>query len=190
MKIILASSSPRRIKLLDDLGLEFSVIKNEIKESEFDEENPADLVKTLAQAKAKDVAEKVDEGLVIGADTIVVLENKILEKPEDAREAKEMLRKLNNRTHTVMTGLAVINASTGSKTVSCVNTEVSFRKLTEKEISDYVSTGEPLDKAGAYGIQGIGGVFVEKINGCYYSVVGLPLSRLAEILNSYGVSLV
>jgi septum formation protein len=190
MKIVLASTSPRRFRLLKGLGLNISVVRSRVKESKFDVSNPEKLAKTLAIAKAQEAAQKVGKGIVIGADTIVVLRGKILGKPKNEREAKAMLRKLSGRTHEVMTGLAVIDASTGRKTIDCVRTKVKFRKLTEEEISSYVATGEPLDKAGAYGIQGRAGVFVEKIDGCYYNVVGLPLARLAEILKDYGVMLV
>ncbi len=190
MKIILASTSPRRFRLLKNLGLKISVVKSRVKESKFDVSNPEKLAKNLALAKAQEVARKAREGIVIGADTVVVLGGKVLGKPKDEREAEGMLRKLSGRTHEVMTGLAVIDASTGRKTIDCVRTKVKFRRLPEEEISNYVATGEPLDKAGAYGIQGRAGVFVEKIEGCYYNVVGLPLARLAEILKDYGVMLV
>lgn len=190
MKIVLASTSPRRFWLLEGLGLKINIIRSKVKESKFDIRNPEKLAKTLALAKAQGATRKVGKGIVIGADTIVVLRGKVLGKPEDEREAKAMLRKLSGRTHEVMTGLAVVDASTGKKTIDCVRTKVKFRKLTEEEISSYVATGEPLDKAGAYGIQGRAGVFVEKIDGCYCNVVGLPLARLAEILKDYGVMLV
>ena len=190
MKIVLASTSPRRFQLLKNLGLKISVVRGRIRESEFNADNPVKLAKTLALAKAQDVARKIKKGIVVGADTIVVFRGKILGKPRDEREAKIMLRKLSGHTHEVITGVAVIEASTGRKTIDCVRTKVKFRRLTEGEISNYVASGEPLDKAGAYGIQGKAGVFVEKIEGCYYNVVGLPLARLAEILKSYGVTLV
>lgn len=190
MKIILASTSPRRSQLLKDLGLKISVVKSRVRESKFDLRKPEKLAKNLALAKAREAARKVGEGIIIGADTVVVLRGKVLGKPKDGREAEAMLRKLSGRTHEVITGLVVIDASTGRKTIDCVRTKVKFRGLTEEEISGYVATGEPLDKAGAYGIQGRAGVFVEKIDGCYYNVVGLPLARLAEILKDYGVMLV
>lgn len=190
MKIVLASTSPRRFRLLKNLGLKINVIRSRVRESKFSADNPVKLAKTLALAKAQDVARSIGEGLVVGADTIVVLRGKILGKPRDEREAKTMLKELSGRTHEVITGIAVVEASTGRKTVDCVRTKVKFRRLMEREISSYVASGEPLDKAGAYGIQGRAGVFVEKIEGCYYNVVGLPLARLAEILKDYGVLLV
>ena len=190
MRIILASTSPRRLNLLKDLGLKVKVVGSKVKESKFDISNPEKLVKTLALTKAREVARRVSKGLIIGADTIVVHGGKILGKPKNREEAKTMLRELSGRTHEVLTGLAVIDASTGKTMVDFVRTRVKFRKLSEEEIASYVATGEPLDKAGAYAIQEKAGLFVEKIDGCYFNVVGLPLARLAEILKEFNVALV
>lgn len=190
MMIILASTSPRRLNLLNGLGLKVKVVGSKVKESKFDISNPEKLVKTLALTKAREVARRVSKGLIIGADTIVVHGGKILGKPKNREEAKTMLRELSGHMHEVLTGLAVIDASTGKTAVDFVRTRVKFRKLSEEEIANYVATGEPLDKAGAYAIQEKAGLFVEKIDGCYFNVVGLPLARLAEILKEFKVALV
>jgi len=189
MKIILASTSPRRIELLRGLGLNVKVVGSRVKESKFDIKNPEKLVKTLALTKAQEVARRTKEGIIIGADTIVVLKGKILGKPKDSKEAKSMLRELSGETHEVLTGLAVIDASIGKTRVDFVRTKVKFRKLSEEEIANYVATYKPFDKAGAYAIQEKAGLFVEKIDGCYFNVVGLPLARLAEILKEFDVTL-
>jgi len=190
MKIILASTSPRRLELLRGLGLKVKVVGSRVKESKFNIENPEKLVKTLALTKAQEVARRTKEGLIIGADTIVVLKGKILGKPKGEGEAVAMLRKLSGKTHEVLTGLAVIDASTGKTKVDFVRTKVKFRKLSGGEISNYVATDKPFDKAGAYAIQEKAGLFVEKVDGCYFNVVGLPLARLAEILKEFNVTLV
>jgi septum formation protein len=190
MKIVLASTSPRRLELLRGLGLKVNVVGSRVKESKFSIKNPEKLAKTLALTKAREVARRTKNGLVIGADTIVVLKGKILGKPKDSKEAKSMLRELSGRTHEVLTGLAVVDASSGKTVVDFVRTKVKFRKLTKEEISNYVATDKPFDKAGAYAIQEKAGLFVEKIDGCYFNVVGLPLARLAEILKEFNVTLV
>jgi len=189
MKIVLASTSPRRIELLRGLGLKVKVVGSRVKESKFNISDPEKLVKTLALTKAQEVARRAKSGLIIGADTIVVLKGKIIGKPKGSEEAKFMLRELSGRTHEVLTGLAVIDASTGKTKVDFVGTKVKFRKLTEDEIANYVATDKPFDKAGAYAIQEKAGLFVEKIDGCYFNVVGLPVARLAEILKEFGVAL-
>jgi septum formation protein len=170
--------------------LRIKVVSSKVRESKFNIKNPEKLVKTLALTKAREVARGVKEGLVIGADTIVVLEGKVLGKPKSREEAKIMLRGLSGKTHEVLTGLAVVDASSGKTTVDFVKTKVKFRELSQGEIDAYVATGEPLDKAGAYAIQEKAGLFVERINGCYFNVVGLPLAKLAEILKEYGVTLI
>jgi len=190
MKIILASTSPRRLELLRGLGLKVEVVGSKVRESKFDIPNPQKLVKTLALTKAQEVARRTKSGLIIGADTIVVLKGKILGKPKDEEEAKSMLRKLSGRTHEVLTGLAVIHAPSGKTKVDFVRTKVKFRKLFEQEIAGYVAEDKPFDKAGAYAIQEKAGLFVEKIDGCYFNVVGLPLAKLAEMLREYGVALI
>jgi len=190
MKIILASTSPRRLRLLKGLGLKVKVVESKVRESKFNISNPQKLVKTLALTKAQEVARRTKSGLIIGADTIVVHRGKILGKPKSPKEAKVMLGELSGKMHEVLTGLAVIDASTNKMMVDIVKTRVKFRKLTKEEISNHVATAKPLDKAGAYAIQGKAGLFVERIDGCYFNVVGLPLARLAEILKEFNVTLI
>ena len=184
-KLILASSSPRRSELLASLGLEFSIVPSTVPEPAYNGETPADYGKKLAMAKATSVALEVPEGLVIGADTIVVLDGQVLGKPQDPAEAREMLTRLSGQTHTVYTGIAVVDAKTREIAAETVETQVTFRSLSKEEIDDYVASGEPLDKAGAYGIQRLGGLLVSRINGCYFNVVGLPLSALDRLLKRF-----
>lgn len=188
MKIILASASPRRKDLLEQIRLPFKIVP-----SNFDENidelagNPASKAEQLAYLKANEVANKVGEGLVIGADTIVVLGDKILGKPKNDQEAYEMLSMLSDREHQVITGVALIDAQTNIKKVGHEITFVKFRELTPKIIDAYISSGEPKGKAGAYAIQGTAALFVEKVNGCYSNVVGLPLMKLSKMLEEFRV---
>lgn len=184
----MASASPRRRELLEQVGLPCEVMPSEITEHNFGMADPEALVKRLALSKARDVARKVKEGIVIGADTVVVYRGKILGKPIDEADAEGMLRKLSGHEHEVMTGLAIVDVDRGEEAVECVKTKVKFRRLSPEEIREYVATGEPLDKAGAYGIQGKGAALVKSIEGCYYNVVGLPLAKLVEMLKSLGVA--
>ncbi len=185
-EIILASGSPRRRELLRSLGWKFRVIVPEIDES-IGKESPLQAVERLAMEKARAVSGLFHEDLVIAADTIVVIEGRILGKPENSSQAIEMLSMLNNRTHEVITGLAVCWGN--SRSVSSEITKVSFRKMNTGDLSTYVSTGEGLDKAGAYAIQGRGSLLVKNISGCYFNVVGLPLFRLSKIMEDMGLSL-
>ncbi|MFY7997137.1 MAG: Maf family protein [Candidatus Kapaibacteriota bacterium] len=190
--LILASASPRRKKLLEQLGLDFRVIV-----SAFDEDviptdiSPQDYVQILAQSKALRVAQNLGEAaIVIGADTTVVLQGYILNKPNDSADAVRMLSMLSNRTHDVFTGIALVECrADGSVTKSVQDvcrTEVRFRQLSTEEIRGYVISGSPLDKAGSYGIQDdFGAVFVEGIHGCYNNVVGLPLELLYRRLQEF-----
>ncbi|MEW6727333.1 Maf family protein [Desulforudis sp. 1088] len=187
--LVLASASPRRRELLDGLGVSFKVVVADVDESLGFSKRPAPLVEELALRKARAVAERTPEGLVIGADTVVVLRGKILGKPRDEAEARSMLRELEGTSHEVYTGVAVIDAATGKAAVSHERTVVHFRHLTEEEISTYAATGEPADKAGAYAIQGLGSLFVTRIEGCYTNVVGLPLVRLAEMCRIFDYDL-
>jgi septum formation protein len=187
-KIVLASKSPRRKKLLEQIGLSFGVITSDIDEKELDTSiEPAEYAKQLAIMKAKDVAGKLnDEAIVIGADTIVVLDGKILNKPEDAADARRMLGLLSGNTHTVYTGVALIDSKSKATNAAVKATDVTFRRLNEKEIAAYVATKSPLDKAGAYGIQDdFGAVFISHIEGCYYNIVGLPLEMLYTMLAEF-----
>ncbi|MDI6820181.1 MAG: Maf family protein [Candidatus Hodarchaeaceae archaeon] len=187
-KITLASASPRRRELLEQVGLPCEVMPSEVAEHNFGMADPETLVKRLALSKARDVARKVKEGIVIGADTVVVYKGKILGKPSDEADAERMLRKISGREHEVMTGLAIVDIDQNEEAVECVKTKVKFRRLSTEEIREYIATGEPLDKAGAYGVQGKGATLVESIEGCYYNVVGLPLAKLIEMLKSLGAA--
>ena len=184
LKFILASASERRKDLLSRIVSNF-----EVKISNFDEEkvevstNIENYVKTLAEGKAKDVALNCDnDSIIIGADTIVVIGDNILGKPKDKNHAFEMLKLLSNNVHRVYSGVTVINNTTKAIKSECLYTEVYFSELSDEEIWKYIETEECLDKAGAYGIQGFGGVFVKRINGCYYNVVGLPLNLLNKMI--------
>ncbi len=186
MKIVLASQSPRRKELLGRMGLEFVTQASKIDESAFDGLEARELVATLSREKAQWIARQLDgEALVIGADTVVVRDGAALGKPKDAEDAVAMLLSLSGRDHQVCTGVTVCR---GDRVLTQVEeTQVTFRELTEAEVRQYVSTGEPMDKAGAYGIQGLGGLLVEGIRGDYSNVVGLPVCRLGQMLKDFGV---
>lgn len=187
MRIVLASASPRRRELLGITGLSFEVIPSAVEESTNPGIPAASLARLLALSKARDVAARLSDGLVIGADTIVVVDGKILGKPESPDDAAKMLRMLSGREHSVISGVAVVDAQTGREMVSHEETLVRFGPLDERVIRAYVATGEPMDKAGAYGIQGMAGMLITGICGCYFNVVGLPLARLASMLAEFGV---
>ncbi|NLW45882.1 MAG: septum formation inhibitor Maf [Firmicutes bacterium] len=188
--IILASMSPRRFELMSKLGLDFQVIPSDITEViPKSSDSPGELVTKLALHKASDVAGKLEKALVIGADTLVVLEEMIFGKPSGPDEAVNMLKALSGKTHSVYTGIAIIQVSTGQTETGYCETKVKFKPVSTAEIQSYVATGEPLDKAGAYGIQGKGGALVAGIEGCYFNIVGLPLSQLADMLQKFQVSI-
>ena len=182
MNIILASQSPRRKELMGLLKLPFTIQVADIDETMDPNKLPFDEVARVSRLKAEAICPKADD-IVIAADTIVVCENRTLGKPKDAQDAFSMLKLLSGRDHQVMTGLTVLGKG---KCVTC--TEVShihFRQLTDREILDYIATGEPMDKAGSYGIQGGAALFAEKLVGDYYNVMGLPVCRLYQILKSF-----
>lgn len=185
-KLILASSSPRRKELLSGLGLSFVIDSSDVDESFAPGTPPQQVVQMLALRKASAVAHKYNEGLVIGSDTIVVLNDEILGKPSDDADAYHMLSKLQAQTHQVLSGVAIVNASTGESKVSFSCTEVTMRALSDKQIHKYVQSGEPRDKAGAYAIQGLGSTIVERISGDYFTVVGLPLCLLNQMMTEFG----
>lgn len=189
-KIILASSSDRRKNLLAKLGIKFTAMPSKIDESKYDFEAPEKLVQELSLAKASDVAKIVENTLIISADTVVVYDDKILEKPEDEEAAFRMLRLLENNHHKVYTGLAVISADDKMHYLDYDVTEVFMRKIDDDEISRYIKTGESMDKAGSYGIQGKGGIFVEKIIGSYFTVMGLPIHKLSMALKSFSIDII
>ncbi|OAN90122.1 septum formation protein Maf [Marinobacter sp. EhC06] len=182
--IILASASPRRAELLQQIGLSFSVRPADIDETPEPDETPEQYVERLAREKALAVAGSSPECLVLGSDTSVVLEGKILGKPTDPADARETLVRLSGATHQVMTAVAL--ATEGQCQSVLVITEVCFRQLSTAEIEAYVASGEPMDKAGSYGIQGLGGIFVNELRGSYSAVVGLPLQETAALLAGAG----
>lgn len=186
-KIILASASPRRAEILRTVGWPFETSPVAIDESRRSGEDAVTLVRRLAQEKAQVAAERVSQITIVAADTTVVIDDHILEKPADNLDAIRMLRLLNNRWHRVLTGVAVLNAATSATTVAHETTEVKFAAMSEDEIRWYVGTGEPMDKAGAYAIQGRGARFVEGIKGDYFNVVGLPLRLLYELITAASV---
>ncbi|WP_187487524.1 Maf family protein [Duffyella gerundensis] len=184
LSLYLASGSPRRRELLTQLGLQFERLITSVVEQRDDHETAEQYVRRLALDKARaGVAVAPTDLPVLGADTLVVLEGEILEKPRDADHAAAMLAMLSGQTHRVMTAVALADRQ---QHLDClVTTEVTFRTLTADDIAAYVATGEPMDKAGAYGIQGIGGNFVRKINGSYHAVVGLPLVETSELVSHF-----
>lgn len=189
-KIILASGSPRRKELLQMLiGDNF-----EVKTSAYEEDNtlvmtPKDLVLYHSLEKGRDVAKQLPEGVVIGADTVVVFENQVLGKPRSEDEAREMLEKISGQVVEVISGIAVINIEAKKELQDFEITKVKMKQMSAEEIADYIKTGVPLDRAGAFGVQDKGAVFIEKIDGCYFNAVGLPLFKLNNLLNQLGVSI-
>lgn len=186
-RLVLASGSPRRLEILRSLGIEPTVRPVDIDETPEEHEMPDRYVLRLARAKA---SERADAGeLVLGADTIVVLDDELLGKPRDAAEARAMLARLAGRTHLVATGLAIVDAAKGTVVDAIANTKVRMTPMTEAQIAWYVDTGEPLDKAGSYGIQGTGALFVHSIEGNYSNVVGLPLPMLHRLFRQVGYAI-
>lgn len=184
VSLYLASGSPRRRELLEQLGLRFERLSTQVEEQKRPDEQAEAYVRRLACEKARAGVAVAEQDLpVLGADTIVVLNDAVLEKPADEAAAAEMLAKLSGQTHRVMTAMALADAK---QLLDClVVTEVTFRTLSADDISAYIASGEPMDKAGAYGIQGLGGNFVRKINGSYHAVVGLPLVETAELFSQF-----
>ena len=185
--LILASNSPRRRYLLAQAGLKFSVVPSEFNESSVILSSPESYVKCLAEAKAIDISDKYPDKWIIGADTIVFIDNSILGKPVSWADARRMLNMLSGRTHQVHTGYCICRKAEDRLFSETVTTDVSFKRLSEKEIEWYVDSGEPLDKAGAYAIQGIGAFLVKRINGSYTNVVGLPVCEVLEYLIQEGI---
>ncbi len=184
LPIYLASQSPRRKHLLKQIGIKFKSFSVDLDEVILDNETPIATVKRLCFEKLELAEKNKSDGILITADTIVVLNKKIIGKPKNKKDAVSILSNLSNNTHFVYTGYAIKNSVTGNIIVDYEKTSVTFRELFSKEIKDYVADGSPMDKAGAYGIQDdYGAVFVSKINGCYYNVMGLPLSKVYESLN-------
>jgi septum formation protein len=190
MKLILASASPRRAEILRNAGFEFEVRPAHVDETILPNEQAQDYVKRLAETKAKAIAELASQqeggGYVVGADTVVVIETQIFGKPADADDARRMLRHLSGKSHEVLTGMALLRAADRQVNTNVERTRVEFLPLSEKDIEDYIATAEPFDKAGAYGIQGVGSRFISRIEGCYFNVMGLPVSRLWQMLRPLG----
>ena len=182
MNIILASASPRRKEILENTNIKFDIISSSIEELILGGESPCQMVMRLAFEKGIDIASKHKSDLVISADTIVVLDNNILGKPKDEEEARQMISNLSGRTHQVITGISLINLENNKKIIDYVVSNVKFKKLSKDDINDYIKTKESLDKAGAYGIQGYGALLVEEIQGDYFNIVGLPISKLSDLL--------
>lgn len=183
LQIYLASKSPRRRKLLKQLNINFKSFSVDVNENIGKTEKPAHIVKRLANKKLLKAKEKVKNGIIITADTIVVLDGKVIGKPANTKNAKTILKKLSGRVHKVYTGYSVWNSEKNIIITDYEKTIVEFRNLFDREIDDYIYGGSPMDKAGAYGIQDdIGAVFIKKINGCYYNVVGLPLTKIYQAL--------
>lgn len=191
MEIVLASASIRREELLKRIITNFEIIISDFDEAIINYSGKVEeYVETLALCKAMDVLQKIKlPSIIIGCDTVVFNEGKVLSKPKDKDEAFNMLKQLSNSTHFVYSGVAIVNSETREKKVFNVVTKVKFSKLTNEQINSYIQTNEPMDKAGAYGIQGLGSVFVEKIEGCFYNVVGLPINKLYKELLLMGVKI-
>lgn len=188
-ELILASASPRRKEILANLGLSFQVVVADIDESRREQEMASDYVVRLAMRKALTVADMVGRGIVIAADTIVVVDEQVLGKPGDEEAARNMLRTLSGREHVVFTGVGVVDTEQGKTISGREQTIVYFRRLSEQDIEGYLTSGEPFDKAGGYGIQGRGALLVRKIEGDYFNVMGLPVSLLHQLLLEVGVNI-
>ncbi len=187
MNLILASSSPRRAAILENAGIRFERRPADIDETPLPNESPEACVLRLAEEKARQVARDITgPAIIVGADTIVVLDGEVMGKPASEEEARSMLRRLSGRKHSVVTGVAALRLPGGTILRAAETTAVTFSPVSDREIDVYVATGEPMDKAGAYGIQERGGRFVPRIEGCYFNVVGLPLARLYALLRHLG----
>lgn len=183
--LILASNSPRRRELLDQVGMSYELDPAHVDESVLPGEGPEEYVLRLAMAKAAETARRHGSGLVLGADTVVVLDGDILGKPATYEEAVDMLTRLSGRAHKVMTGVALLDALTGESASGVEVTEVRMCAIGKDEVEAYASTGEPMDKAGAYGIQGRAALFVEGVDGDFFNVVGLPLAKLNRMMKEF-----
>ena len=191
MKVILASKSPRRVEILEKIVKEFEVVQSNFDENTIDFKGDIEkYVKDLSRNKAIEVSKRLNEpSIVIAADTIVFKDGKVLEKPKNEEDAFSMLSSLSGNTHKVYSGICLINTYDDTVVTDCDCTEVRFSELNPRQIRNYINSGEPMDKAGAYGIQGLGGAFVEGINGCYYNVMGLPLNKLYKALENYNITI-
>ena len=191
MKVILASKSPRRVEILEKIVKEFEVVQSNFDENTIDFKGDIEkYVKDLSRNKAIEVSKRLNEpSIVIAADTVVFQDGKVLEKPKNEEDAFSMLSSLSGNTHKVYSGICLINTYDDTVVTDCDCTEVRFSELNPRQIRNYINSGEPMDKAGAYGIQGLGGAFVEGIKGCYYNVMGLPLNKLNKALENYDITI-
>ena len=191
MKVILASKSPRRVEILEKIDKEFEVVQSNFDENTIDFKGDIEkYVKDLSRNKAIEVSKRLNEpSIVIAADTVVFQNGKVLEKPKNEEDAFSMLSSLSGNTHKVYSGICLINTYDDTVVTDCDCTEVRFSELNPRQIRNYINSGEPMDKAGAYGIQGLGGAFVEGIKGCYYNVMGLPLNKLYKALENYDITI-
>ncbi len=181
-KLVLASKSPRRQDLLQQVGMDIIISPSQVDESKIELTSPNEYVKELAFLKAENVSQQYDNHWVLGADTIVVIKDQILGKPKNIEDALHMLKLLNNACHSVFTAFCIRHKDSIKATIKSVETKVYFKRLSQNEIKWYANTREPYDKAGGYGIQGIGSFLVEKISGSYSNVVGLPIAEVVDTL--------
>jgi len=188
-KIILATTSPRRKGLLQQMGIDFDIIASNYEEDMTLDLSPEELARTLAYGKALDVANKIKDGIVIGVDTFLVYNKKKLGKPHTPEKAEKMLKMFSGKTIKVYSGVALINAKTKKEIKDYEVSEFTFRKISDKEIKSYIKTKEPLDKAGAIAIQGLGSIFIKKVNGCYANIVGFPIHNIYKNLTKMGVDI-
>ncbi len=188
-KLVLASKSPRRDLILRGLDLEFDIVTAQTEENHPEGADPVDIVIDNAIAKANTVKNMFENAYIIGADTIVFFEGDVLIKPEDYLQAKTYLKRLSGKTHTVFTGIAVADSATGRIETGYCSTEVKFRQLHDEHIDQYINKVHPYDKAGGYAIQGFGALIVERIDGCYFNVMGLPVVELDNVFMKFGISL-
>ncbi|OGI83132.1 septum formation protein Maf [Candidatus Nomurabacteria bacterium RIFCSPLOWO2_01_FULL_33_17] len=187
-KVILASTSPRRKELFEKTGIPFEIVASSYEEDMTLDMSPKDLAMFLSKGKAESVANDNPDAIVIGADTFIAFEDKVLGKPHTKERAKEMLSILSGKQHFIITGFTIIEKSSGKLISKAVESKILLKNLTEKEIEDYIATGEPLDKAGAYAVQGLGANLIEKIEGDYSNILGLPVDEVLEALKEFEVN--
>ena len=188
-KIILASQSPRRRDLLKQIGLEFEIDPSNYEEDMTLDMEPRKLAEDLSLGKTKDVAQRHKDSIIISADTIIAVDNEVFGKPKTPEKAKYMLQKLSGRAHSVITGFTIINTEINKQISKSVETKVYFKNISEEEMDAYIATGEPLDKGGGYAIQGMAALFVEKIEGDYFNIVGLPIIAIVDELKNFGIKI-
>ncbi|HMK48490.1 MAG TPA: Maf family protein [Thermodesulfovibrionales bacterium] len=186
--IILASASPRRKEILEKTGLKFKVDKSLLEENVIPGMKPREFARFLSREKAREVAKRHKNALVIAADTIILFRGRIFGKPLNRDHATEMLKALSGKVHSVITGFTIMDTADGKEATGSVETKVFFKRLSDEDIKAYVNSGEPMDKAGAYGIQGLGALLIKRIDGDFFNVAGLPLSTLGEKLKKFGIS--